>query len=420
MRDLRYAIRVLLKAPTFTIAAVFTLALCIGANTAIYTVVDRVLLRPLPYPQPERLAEVVTRFSRGGIGYGQTGGTWEALQRGSYLRRTGDDRWRIWIDRREHGRRHACRVREAAARVGGVLPRARRAARHRPRVHRRRGSGRRSRCRDSQPSVVDAVVQRRSRRTRPFDHAARRAAHDRWRDARWLHDRRTDGPVDPGTAVPDLRRRRAELRDHRPAEAGCDVDPGRRGDRRRRATSDRRSLSQSGQPGARTADSAAARPDRSGPPADSDSVGRGRRRAPDRMREHRRSPHGARRRARPRNGDAHRARRRTLGDRSPVADRERCARRTRRRGGRAARVRRVTRIRDAAGKRLRRCTDPHRPGRARACDHVAQRARHQRRVRFGARAAGDRRQSPRDARGLGQRLDRRRGAQLAAPRPGRR
>ena len=82
MRDLRYAIRVLLKAPTFTIAAVFTLALCIGANTAIYTVVDRVLLRPLPYPQPERLAEVVTRFSRGGIGYGQTGGTWEALQRG--------------------------------------------------------------------------------------------------------------------------------------------------------------------------------------------------------------------------------------------------------------------------------------------------------------------------------------------------
>ena len=62
MRDLRYAIRVLLKAPVFTITAVVTLALCIGANTAIYTVVDRVLLRPLPYPQPDRLAEVITRF----------------------------------------------------------------------------------------------------------------------------------------------------------------------------------------------------------------------------------------------------------------------------------------------------------------------------------------------------------------------
>ena len=82
MRELRYAIRVLLRAPAFTITATLTLALCIGANTAIYTIVDRVLLRPLPYPQPERLAEVVTRFSRGGVGYGQTGGTWETLQRG--------------------------------------------------------------------------------------------------------------------------------------------------------------------------------------------------------------------------------------------------------------------------------------------------------------------------------------------------
>src|SRR6266851_9752318 len=82
MRDLRYAVRVLLRAPAFTATAVLTLALCIGANTAIYTVVDRVLLRPLPYPQPERLAEVITRFSRGDIGYGQTGGVWEVLQRG--------------------------------------------------------------------------------------------------------------------------------------------------------------------------------------------------------------------------------------------------------------------------------------------------------------------------------------------------
>ncbi len=79
-RDLRYAIRILLKAPLFTSAAVLTLALCIGANTAIYTVVDRVLLRALPYPQPERLAEIVTHFERSGYdGVGQTGATWEVL-----------------------------------------------------------------------------------------------------------------------------------------------------------------------------------------------------------------------------------------------------------------------------------------------------------------------------------------------------
>ena len=65
MRDLRYAVRLLAKAPVFTVTAVATLALCIGANTAIYTVVDRVLLRPLPYPEPDRLAMVITRFSQG-------------------------------------------------------------------------------------------------------------------------------------------------------------------------------------------------------------------------------------------------------------------------------------------------------------------------------------------------------------------
>src|SRR5258706_5878200 len=83
MHDLRYAVRVLLKNPAFTLTAVLTLALCIGANTAIYSVVDRVLVRPLPYPQPERLAQVITRFERAGGGQiGQTGGTWEVLRDG--------------------------------------------------------------------------------------------------------------------------------------------------------------------------------------------------------------------------------------------------------------------------------------------------------------------------------------------------
>jgi hypothetical protein len=83
MRDLRYAVRILLKAPAFTTTVVVTLALCIGANTAIYTVVDRVLLRPLPYPHPERLAQVTTHFDRhGNDEVGQTGGTWEALRDG--------------------------------------------------------------------------------------------------------------------------------------------------------------------------------------------------------------------------------------------------------------------------------------------------------------------------------------------------
>jgi predicted permease len=82
-KNLHYALRQLRKSPAFAFTVIGTLALCIGANTAIFTIVDALFFRPLPYPNPERLVMVSTSVNHEGaseVDTSQDGRQWEVVR----------------------------------------------------------------------------------------------------------------------------------------------------------------------------------------------------------------------------------------------------------------------------------------------------------------------------------------------------
>src|SRR5713101_5436658 len=82
LKDLRFTLRTLIKAPAFTLAAVGALAFGIGANTAIFSVVNAVLLKPVAIPNPDRVVMFMTTF-REGSGPGASPAKWAHWRRQS-------------------------------------------------------------------------------------------------------------------------------------------------------------------------------------------------------------------------------------------------------------------------------------------------------------------------------------------------
>ena len=67
MNNLRFAFRQLRNAPAFTVTALATIAICLGANLAMFAVIDAILLRPLPFPQSDRLVAIFNTYPKAGV-----------------------------------------------------------------------------------------------------------------------------------------------------------------------------------------------------------------------------------------------------------------------------------------------------------------------------------------------------------------
>ncbi len=146
--DLRYALRMLLKSPGFSLVAVITLALGIGANTAIFSVVEGTLLRPLPFPNADRLVRLYEATDENGAR-----GTTLSLSEQTFRQ------WREFLVRRW--------IASSAW----------------PRFHARRGRRRRAAGNHYQRRFLATIFRRKVGRSRHYSFDRWQSPHGCWRDA---------------------------------------------------------------------------------------------------------------------------------------------------------------------------------------------------------------------------------------------
>jgi hypothetical protein len=182
LRDARYALRSLRRAPAFTAAAIATLALSIGATTSIFSVVNAVLLRRLPYPNADRIVALceknLTKPEQPVCGVG-------SLNPGNFL---------AWHDRVSALEASAAFVEQRVAiTANGADPIS---PEPWPLFHRRRRQARWPECIGAEPCALATALRRRSRHRRTAAAHERKRVHGDRRDGGGLRPLRSGGCLD--------------------------------------------------------------------------------------------------------------------------------------------------------------------------------------------------------------------------------